>query len=159
MGLIITEKCWDTYKEKYGEEFTYEHKKNSWNNKINNDYSINPKLIKLVEEIGVKECSGLATTLEIQLIPEALKDYIEVIYDKGIKIVSINYDKAFANILHKEKPSYEKYTYNKGQQLLDIYNQYYRIAHVKENLDEIMDELTTKNYVKVYDKKIFTIKE
>jgi len=148
--LRVSDTCYEVYKERYGEDL--ENKGNS--------YTTNPNLIKVVEEIGLEKCScGYLTTFAIQLIPEALKDYIEVIFDKGIKIVSINYNSAFANILHKEKSSYENYTYNNAQQLLDIYRQYYRIAHIKKNVDEIMDELTTQKYVKVYDKKIFAIKE
>jgi hypothetical protein len=139
--------CYEVYKERYGEDLEYK----------GNCYTTNPTLIKLVEEIGLEVCSGNHyKDLAIQLIPEALKDYIEVIFDKGIKIVSINYDKAFANILHKEKLSYEKFEYNKGQQLLDIYNKYYRIAHIKEKMDHVM---TQTDDDKVYDTKIFTIKE
>lgn len=144
--------CYEVYKERYGEELELCYYKNG--------YTTNPKLITLVEELGLEECScSHYTTLAIQLVPETLIDYIEVIFDKGIKIVSINYDKAFANILHTEKSAYENFTYNNSQQLLDIYRQYYRIAHIKEKVDEIMDELITQKYVKVYDKKIFMIKE
>ena len=147
--LRLSDICYKAYKERYNEDLEYNSK----------NYNINPKLIKLVEESDLEECNGFGTTLAIQLIPEALKDYIEVKFVKGIKIVSIDYDKAFANILHTQKSSYENHTYNNAQQLLDIYRQYYRIAHIKENVDKIMDELTTQKYVKVYDKKIFTIKE
>jgi len=149
--LYISDKCYYAYKERYGEELgQYNYK---------NGYTTNQKLITLVEELGLEECNGTYTDLAIQLIPEALKDYIEVIFDKGVKIVSINYDEAFANILHSDKSAYAKHTYNYSQQLVFIYEKYYRIEHIKEKVDEIMDELTTKNYVKVYDKKIFTIKE
>ena len=149
--LRFSNTFYEVYKQRYGEELgLYNYK---------NGYTTNPKLITLVEELGLEECNGTYTDLAIQLVPEALTDYIEIIFEKGIKIVSINYDKAFANILHKEKSVYENYTYSYSTQLLDIYRQYYRIAHIKDNVDEIMDELTTKNYVKVYDKKIFTIKE
>ena len=149
--LNISDKCYYAYKERYGEELgQYNYK---------NGYTTNPKLITLDEELGLEECNGTYTDLAIQLIPEALKDYIEVIFEKGIKIVSINYDKAFANILHTQKSFYENFTYNNSQQLLEIYRQYYRIAHIKKKVDEIIDELTTQKYVKVYNKKIFTIKE
>lgn len=148
--LRFSNTFYEVYKQRYGEELEYK----------SNSYTTNPKLIKLVEELGLVECSGNHyKDLAIQFVPEALKDYIEVIFDKGVKIVSINYDKAFANILHTEKSAYENFTYNNSQQLLEIYRQYYRIAHIKKKVDEIMDELTTKDYVKVYDKKIFTIKE
>ena len=148
--LRFSNTCYEVYKQRYGEELEYK----------SNSYTTNPKLIKLVEELGLVECSGNHyKDLAIQLVPEALIEYIEVIFDKGVKIVSINYDKAFANILHTEKSTYENFEYNNSQQLLEIYRQYYRIAHIKKKVDEIMDELTTKDYVKVYDKKIFTIKE
>jgi hypothetical protein len=141
--------CYEVYKERYGEDLEYK----------GTSYTTNLKVIKLVEEIGLEVCSGNHyKDLAIQLVPEKLIDYIEVIFDKGIKIVSINYDKAFANILHTEKSTYEKFEYNNTQQLWDIYRQYYQIAHIKKKMDEIIDELTTKDYVKVYDKKIFTIK-
>jgi len=144
--LRVSDTCYEVYKERYGEDL--ENKGNS--------YTTNPKLITLVEELGLEECScGYYTTLAIQLVPEALKDYIEVIFDKGIKIVSINYDKAFANILHKEKSAYENFEYNNSQQLLYIYREYYRIAHIKEKMDHVM----TQTGDKVYDTKIFTIKE
>lgn len=150
--LYISNKCYDAYKERYGEELgLYNYK---------NGYTTNLKLITLVEELGLEECNGTYTDLTIQLVPEALQDYIEVIFDKGIKIVSINYDKAFANILHTEKSIYENYTYSYSTQLLDIYRKYYRIAHIKEKVDEInISHTQTQNDDKVYDPKIFMIKE
>ena len=141
--LRFSDTCYEVYKERYGEDLEYK----------GNSYTINPKLIKVVEELGLEECNGTYTDLAIQHVPEALQDYIEVIFDKGIKIVSINYDKAFANILHTQKLIYEDYTYSYSTQLLDIYRKYYRIAHIKEKVDEIMDELTTKNYFE-YENKI-----
>jgi hypothetical protein len=144
--LRFSNTFYEVYKQRYGEELEYK----------GISYTTNPKLITLVEELGVKECSGNHyKDLAIQLVPEALQDYIEVIFDKGIKIVSINYDKAFANILHTEKSAYEKFEYNNSQQLLDIYRRYYIIANIKEKMDHVM----TQTGDKVYDTKIFTIKE
>ena len=79
--LRVSDTCYEVYKERYGEDLEYK----------GTSYTTNPKLIKLVEEIGLKVCSGNHyKDLAIQLVPEALQDYIEVIFDKGIKIVSIN---------------------------------------------------------------------
>ena len=150
--LYISDTCYYAYKERYGEELELYNYKNG--------YTTNPKLITLVEDLGLEECNGTYTDLAIQHVPEALQDYIEVIFDKGIKIVSINYDKAFANILHTQKLIYEDYTYSYSTQLLDIYRKYYRIAHIKEKVDErTISHTQTQNDDKVYDKKIFTIKE
>jgi hypothetical protein len=123
--LYLSEICCDTYQEIYGEKIEFDKLK----------YSFNQKLIKVIEELGFDKCNGMSTFLAIQLVPEELKEYIDVKFDKGIKIVDIDYDKAFANILHTELSYYEKFQYSREMQLDYIYGQYNRIAFIKEKMN------------------------
>ena len=69
--LRISDKCFNAYAERYGVEFEY----------IGKVYSIDTKLIALVEELGLEKCSGYGTFLLCQLVPEELKDYIDSLFE------------------------------------------------------------------------------
>lgn len=123
--LRISDKCFNIYAERYGVEFEY----------IGKAYSIDTKLIALVEELGLEQCSGHGTFLECQLVPEELKEYIDVRFVEGIKIADINYDKAYAAILHKQIVDCE---ISDGLLMNSIYKQYNRIKYIREKYDELM---------------------
>ena len=131
--LGISEKCFDTYTRRYKQELNYDYKKN---------YSIDTKLIALVEELGLGECGAL---LAFQFVPEELKEYIEVGWRVGERIVNINYDKAYADILHKQIVDCESGKISDG---LLMYKQYYRINYIKEKYEELMTQANDDNVYK-----------
>jgi hypothetical protein len=90
--LRISDICFNAYAERYGVEFEY----------IGQAYSIDTRLITLVEELGLEQCSGHGTFLLCQPVPEELKDYIDIRFNKGIKKACIDYDRVYADILHKQ---------------------------------------------------------
>ena len=124
--LRISDKCFNAYGERYGVEFEY----------IGKAYSIDTKLIALVEELGLEQCSGHGTFLLCQSVPEELKDYIVVRFDEGIKIADINYDKAYADILHKQIVDCESDELSDGLLMNSVYKQYHRIKYIHEHIDE-----------------------
>lgn len=131
--LRISDKCFNAYAERYGVEFEYNGKA----------YSIDTKLIALVEELGLEQCSGHGTFLLCQLVPEELKEYIDVRFVEGIKIADINYDKAYAAILHKQIVDCE---ISDGLLMNSIYKQYNRIKYIQEKMDELMTQTLDKAY-------------
>ena len=124
--LRISDICFNAYAEKYGVEFEY----------IGKAYSIDTKLIALVEELGEEQCSGHGTFLECQSVPEELKDYIDVKFVEGIKEAYINYDKAYADILHKQIVDCESGEICDGLLMNSVYKQYNRIIYIQEHIDE-----------------------
>ena len=128
--LGISDKCFDAYTRRYKQELNYNYKKN---------YSVDTKLIALVEELGLGECGAL---LAFQFVPEELKEYIEVGWRVGERIVNINYDKAYADILHKQIVDC------KISDGLLMYKQYYRINYIKEKYDELMTQANDDNVYK-----------
>ena len=124
--LRISDTCFNAYAERYGIEFEYNGKA----------YSIDTRLLALVEELGLEQCSGHGTFLECQSVPEELKDYIVVRFDEGIKIASINYDKAYADILHKQIVDCESDELSDGLLMNSVYKQYHRIKYIQEHIDE-----------------------
>jgi len=134
--LGISDKCFNVYAERYGVEFEY----------VGKAYSIDTKLITLVEELGLEKCSGHGTFLLCQLVPEELKEYIVVGFVEGIKIADINYDKAYSDILHKQIVDCESGELSDGLLVNDTYRQYHRIKYIKENYDELMTQTLDKAY-------------
>ena len=133
--LRLSDKCFNAYAEKYDKELDYNGK----------TYSIDPKIIKVVEEVGLEKCSGYAAYLAFQLVPEELKEYIEVGWRVGERIVNINYDKAYADILHKQIVDCESGKISDG---LLMYKQYYRINYIKEKYEELMTQANDDNVYK-----------
>jgi|694.fasta_scaffold29020_10 hypothetical protein len=131
--LGISDKCFDTYTRRYKHELNYDYKKN---------YSVDTKLIALVEELGLGECGAL---LAFQFVPEELKEYIEVGWRVGERIVNINYDKAYADILRKQIVDFESGKVSDG---LLIYKHYYRFNYIKEKYDELMTQANDDNVYK-----------
>jgi hypothetical protein len=117
----------------YGKELDYDGK----------SFSIDKKLITLVEEFGFLNCGGYATHLTFQLVPEELKEYIVVGFVEGIKKVNINYDKAYADILHKQIFDSES---SDGLLINDSYKQYHRIKYIRGKYDELMTQTLDKAY-------------
>ena len=124
--LRISDTCFNAYAERYGVEFEY----------IGKAYSIDTNLIALVEELGEEQCSGHGTFLECQSVPEELKDYIDVRFVEGIKKASINYDKAYADILHKQLVDCESVELSDGLLMKSVYKLYHRINYIQEHIDE-----------------------
>ena len=92
-----------------------------------------------MEELGLGECGAL---LAFQFVPEELKEYIEVGWRVGERIVNINYDKAYADILHKQIVDC------KISEGLLMYKQYYRINYIKEKYEELMTQANDDNVYK-----------
>jgi hypothetical protein len=124
--LRISNTCFKAYAERYGVELEYTGKA----------YSIDTKLIALVEELGLEQCSGHGTFLESQSVPEELKDYIDVKFIEGIKEASINYDKAYSDILHKQIVDCESGKIYDELLINSVYKQYQRIKYIKEKTCE-----------------------
>ena len=124
--LRISDTCFNAYAERYGVEFEY----------IGKAYSIDTKLIALVEELGLEQCSGHGTFLSCQSVPEELKDYIDIRFDKGIKKACIDYDKAYADILHKQIVHCESGEISDGLLINSVFKQYHRIKYIQEHIDE-----------------------
>ena len=134
--LCISDKCFDAYTRRYKQELNYDYKKN---------YSVDTKLIALVEELGLGECGASRALLAFQFVPEELKEYIEVGWRVGERIVTINYDKAYADILHKQIVDCESGKISDG---LLMYKQYYRINYIKEKYEELMTQANDDNVYK-----------
>ena len=79
-------------------------------------------------------------------MPEELKEYIVVGFVEGIKKVNINYDKAYADILHKQLKVFENEDMVHWQQICLIYKQYDRIKYIKEKYEELMTQTIDKAY-------------
>jgi hypothetical protein len=124
--LRISDICFNAYAERYGAEFEY----------IGKAYSIDTKLIALVEELGLEQCSGHGTFLLCQSVPEELKDYIDVRFEEGIKKACIDYDKVYADILHKQIVDCESGELSDGLLMNSLYKQYHRIKYIQEHIDE-----------------------
>lgn len=84
--------------------------------------------------------------MALQLVPEELKNYIDVQFAKGNKIVYIDYDKAYANILHKEYEYYKNGDVTDSQLLQLIYERYERIKYIKKSFDILMTQTLDKAY-------------
>jgi len=121
--LRISDICFNVYAERYGVEFEY----------IGKAYSIDTKLIALVEELGLEQCSGHGTFLLCQSVPEELKDYIAIRFIEGIKKACIDYDRVYADILHKQIVDCESGELCDG---LSVFKQYHRIKYIQEHIDE-----------------------
>ena len=134
--LRLSDKCFNAYAEKYDKELDYNGK----------TYSIDPKIIRVVEEVGLEKCSGYAAYLAFQLVPEELKEYIVVGFVEGTKKVHIDYDKAYASILHKQILDCESGEISDGLLVNDIYRQYRRIKYIKEKYDVLMTQTLDKAY-------------
>ena len=137
--LGISEKCFDAYTRRYKQELNYNYKKN---------YSIDTKLIALVEELGLGECGASRALLAFQFVPEELKEYIEVGWRVGERIVNINYDKAYADILHKQIVDCESGKISDGLLMNAVHKQYYRINYIKEKYEELMTQANDDNVYK-----------
>ena len=124
--LRISDTCFNAYAERYGVEFEY----------IGKAYSIDTNLIALVEELGEEQCSGHGTLLLCQSVPEELKDYIAIRFVEGIKEACINYNKAYADILHKQIVDCESGKLSDGLLMNSVYKQYHRIKYNQEHIDE-----------------------
>ena len=124
--LRISDTCFNAYAERYGVEFEY----------IGKAYSIDTNLIALVEELGEEQCSGHGTLLLCQSVPEELKEYIAIRFVEGIKIASIDYNKAYADILHKQIVDCESGKLSDGLLMNSVYKQYHRIKYIQEHIDE-----------------------
>ena len=57
-------------------------------------------------------------------------------FDEGIKIADINYDKAYADILHKQIVDCESGELSDGLLMNSVYKQYHRIKYIQEHIDE-----------------------
>ncbi len=124
--LRISDICFNAYAERYGVEFEY----------IGKAYSIDTKLIALVEELGLEQCSGHGTFLECQSVPEELKDYIAIRFVEGIKKACIDYNKAYADILHKQIVDCESGELCDGLLMNAVFKQYHRIKYIQEHIEE-----------------------
>ena len=124
--LRISDICFNAYAERYGVEFEY----------IGKAYSVDTKLIALVEELGLEQCSGHGTILECQSVPEELKEYIDVKFVQGIKEACIDYNKAYADILHKQIVDCESGKISDGLLMNSVYKQYQRIKYIHEQMEE-----------------------
>ena len=137
--LRLSDKCLYAYKDLYDEELNYNGK----------HFSIDPKIINLVEEVGLEKSGGFATYLAFQLVPKELKEYIVVGFVEGTKKVHIDYDKAYASILHKEHKEHEYYEngdITDSQLLQLIFQRYERIAYIREKYDVLMMQTLDKAY-------------
>ena len=131
--MRLSDKCFNIYAETYGKELNYDKK----------TYSIDTNLIKLVEELGLEKSGGFAVYLAFQLVPEELKEYIVIGFVEGTKKVHIDYDKAYADILHKQIVDCE---ISDGLLMNSIYKQYHRINYIRENYDVLMTQTLDKAY-------------
>ena len=134
--LRLSDKCLYAYKNLYEEEFDYNGKQ----------FIIDPKIIKVVEEVGLEKSGGFGAYLAFQLVPKELKEYIVVGFVEGTKKVHIDYARAFATILHENRSNYE-HEYNTPRFLVDkIYEKYNRIHYIRTKYDELMLQTLDKAY-------------
>jgi len=135
--LRLSDKCLHAYKDLYKEEFNYDGGKN---------YILDPKIIKVVEEVGLEKSSGFGTYLAFQLVPKELKKYFVVEFIEGTKKVYIDYARAFATILHENRSNYE-HGYNAHSFLVHkIYKKYNRINYIRSKYDKLMRQTLDKAY-------------
>ena len=139
----VSPKCRTKYKELYNEELP----------KVLLSCATDKKLINVVELIGIKNCisSNPLLILAIGLIPEELKSYILVNVNRK-QGLTIDYDKAYADILHKQILDCESGEISDGQLVNSVYEQYMRIKYIEEKMDKFI-------YEKPLDTSIFTLVE
>ena len=135
-SLRLSDKCLNAYKEMYDEELDYDEGKT---------YILGPKIIKVVEDVGLGKSGGFGAYIAFQLVPEELKEYIVVGFVEGTKKVYIDYDKAYAAILHKQIHC-ESGEISDGLLVKSVYKQYQRITYIKERFDELMTQTLDKAY-------------
>ena len=141
--LRLSDKCLNAYKEMYDEEFDYDEELDYNEGKT---YILGPKIIKVVEEVGLGKSGGFGAYIAFQLVPEELKEYIVVGFVEGTKKVYIDYARAFATILHENRSNYE-HGYNTPRFLVDkIYEKYNRIHYIRSKYDELMRQTLDKAY-------------
>ena len=137
--LRLSDKYLYAYKDLYDEE-----PRINYNGK---HFSIDPKIINLVEEVGLEKSGGFAAYLAFQLVPKELKEYIVVGFVEGTKKVHIDYDKAYASILHKEHKEHEYYEngdITDSQLLQLIFQRYERYKYIQVKYDELMTQTLDK---------------
>jgi len=88
--LDVSQECRDKYKELFLEDLPEE---------INCCRS-NQNLIKVIHLLGVEACSGPRTALRIDWIPQEMEEYLIVNDYDGQETISIDYNEAYANVLH-----------------------------------------------------------
>ena len=134
--LRFSDKYLYAYKDLYDEELNYN----------GTHFSIDPKIINLVEEVGLEKSGGFGAYIAFQLVPEELKEYIVVGFVEGTKKVYIDYARAFATILHENRSNYE-HGYNAHSLLLHkVYEKYNRIHYIRSKYDELMTQTLDKAY-------------
>ena len=132
-SLRLSDKCLNAYKEMYDEEFDYDEELDYDEGKT---YILGPKIIKVVEEVGLGKSGGFGAYIAFQLVPEELKEYIVVGFVEGTKKVYIDYARAFANILHKQIVHCESGEISDGLLINSVFKQYHRIKYIQEHIDE-----------------------
>ena len=136
--LRLSDKYLYAYKDLYDEEPGINYN--------GTHFSLDPKIINLVEEVGLEKSGGFGAYIAFQLVPEELKEYIVVGFVEGTKKVYIDYARAFANILHKQIVHCESGEISDGLLVNDIYRQYHRIKYIREKYDELMTQTLDKAY-------------
>jgi len=139
----VPPKCRVKYTELYNEELP----------KVLSSYATDSKLIKVVELMGIKNCfsSNPQLILSIGLVPEELKYYILVNANRK-RGLTIDYDKAYADILHKQILDCESGEISDGLLVNSVYEQYMRIKYIEEKMLDFI-------YEKPLDTSIFTLVE
>jgi len=91
--IDISQECRDKYKELFLEEL----------DKDVMGCRSNQNLIKVFELLGSDKCSGSPSCirLSVQWIPKELEEYISIYNYDGQESVSIDYNEAYAVVLHK----------------------------------------------------------
>lgn len=142
--LRLSDECFNAFQERFGKESTYFDGKK---------FSIEPTFIEFVEEFGIHKSNGYSTDLACQLVPDELKQYIDVKFEKGSKRVCIDYATAFADILHENS---SEYIHGCCDRLLlnRMYEKYNRITFIRNKYDA----LTTMTHTldKAYHSEFFT---
>lgn len=139
---FIMEECRDKYKELYQEELGEDI----------NCCRTDQKLIKVIQLLGVENCSGSRTALRVDWIPQEMEEYLVVHDYDGQKTISIDYNEAYANILHTIFKN-DNCLYDESYSMLEEeYKKYKRITYIREK----MRTLPRRKINEMPDTMIFT---
>ena len=140
--IDVSQECRDKYKEIHNE-------------KLIEDILFcraDPKLIKVVDIIGLERASsGKSCSLGYELIPQELEEYINIDFYDGRETIYINYNEAYANVLHeimernirghyKDVLQYGISNWDCSCISEKLINKYKRISYIKNKMNELVED-------------------
>lgn len=139
--INVSQECRDKYKEFHKEELIEDIL----------FCRADTKLIKVVDIIGLEKASnGKSCCLGYELIPQELEEYINIDFYGEQETIYINYNQAYANVLHEIMERNIRVQYKDVLQYgisnwdcncisEKLVNKYKRITYIKNKMNELVE--------------------